>query len=73
MNAPNVVSLAWVVIGNGLRPLHANGPAVARLADAAGKRPDDLAAVWLSNAPASVLPVLMFVDGSMVSMEGEHR
>ena len=63
----------WGEILAGTGFIHRNWPDVVRLAEAAGKEPGQVTAIWLSNAPAEVLPVLMFADGSMVSMEGEGR
>lgn len=62
-------NLTWDEIAPGLRAVHRNGPVVALAARDAGKRPGDIAAIWLSNAPLDVLPVLVFADGSMISME----
>ena len=71
--AQSWAGLTWEEIAPGLRAVHRNGPAVALLARDAGKRPEDVSSIWLANAPAEVLPILMFTDGSMVSMEGEGR
>lgn len=73
VGAMSWAELSWAEVGEGLRHVHRNGQEVARLAGAAGKRPGDVTAIWLDKAPQDVLPVLVFVDGSMVSMEGEHR
>ncbi len=72
MNGATWASLTWDEIAPGLRAVHRNGPAVALAARDAGTRPGDIAAIWLSNAPPGVLPVLMFADGSMISMEDVH-
>ncbi|RYG88763.1 MAG: hypothetical protein EON59_03380 [Alphaproteobacteria bacterium] len=73
MMAASWKGLSWTAVGEGLRHVHSNGPTVARLAQEAGKVPEDVAAIWLANAPAEVLPVLVFADGSIVSMEGAGR
>lgn len=73
MTATTWAGLSWDEVGVGLRHVHRNGPEVAALAAGAGKRPEDVVAIWLANAPLEVLPVLVFADGSMVSMEGDHR
>lgn len=73
MTATTWAGLTWDEIAPSLRAVHRNGPAVALLARDAGKNPGDVTSIWLANAPAEVLPVLMFADGSMVSMEGEGR
>ncbi|WP_421730779.1 hypothetical protein [Brevundimonas sp.] len=73
MSATTWANLTWDEIAPGLRAVHRNGPAVALLARDAGKSPGDVTSIWLANAPAEVLPVLMFADGSMISMEGEGQ
>ena len=62
----------WAEVSDGLRHLHRNGCAVAERAEAAGKRPGDVTLIQLASAPANVLPILPFADGSQVGMEGER-
>lgn len=70
MTAPTWAGLSWDEIAPGLKYIHPNGPAVALIARDAGKRPVDVASIWLCNAPAEALPVIMFDDGSFVCMNG---
>lgn len=72
MSAASWASLSWEEVGAGLRHVHRNGPVVALYAKAAGKRTEQVTSIWLANAPAEAPPVLVFADGSMVSMEGAH-
>lgn len=62
--------LTWDQIGAGLRAIHPNGPAVAAKARDAGKNPAEVCWIRLADAPRSALPILVFDDGTTVSMSG---
>ena len=70
MTAAAWSGLTWAEVGGGLRHVHRNGPATARYAEEAGKRPEDVALIRLSIADDTMLPILEFEDGSMVSALG---